>query len=128
MKEFQAKRRFRRFIYSPLSILVLALLFLILIRSTAAVAKRSQAARAARATLEQEVAELEARKASLAGSLGQPETERGGEEFLRDKFSVVREGEGVIAIVDDPKAKSAELAPPPSQTWWDRFKKFLARD
>ena len=53
------------------------------------------------------IAQLEQEKAKLSSDIAKLKTQTGVEESIRDKFGLVKEGEGVVMIIDDksePKA------------------------
>ncbi len=53
-------------------------------------------------TIERELAELEARRSSLAEEVAYITSERGIEAEMRRQFDVAREGEQVVIIIDEP--------------------------
>src|SRR5258706_2777770 len=55
-------------------------------------------ARKKRAIAEAALIETEARKAQVQADLDKLSTDRGREEVIREKFNVVKEGEGVVVI------------------------------
>ena len=53
------------------------------------------------------VAELRESKEKLTEDIEKLETEQGVEESIREKFGLVREGEGVIVVVDEENEEDA---------------------
>lgn len=55
----------------------------------------------------EELEKLEANKDKLESSLTVLSTDFGEEQVIRDKFNVVREGEGLIVIIDEKESASS---------------------
>lgn len=82
--------------------------------------RKEQVARLTVNETKAELAALDARKATLSGTVQDLNTPRGQEESVRDTYGVAKPGEDVIIVV--PKK---ETAPPPQMTFWDKVKQFL---
>lgn len=65
-------------------------------------------------------ADLAGRKDKLAGNIASLETDRGKEEALRNSYSVGRQGEGMIIIVD-PSSTTLIQATSTSNSWLTRL-------
>lgn len=63
--------------------------------------------------IEDKVAELKLKKENLSANINNLNTEEGKEKIFRENFGLVKEGEGVIIVVEDknktepPKAESS---------------------
>jgi cell division protein FtsB len=76
---------------------------------------RSRAVAETRREAEEELARWQVRREELAVDVDWLSTARGQEELIREKFSVAKEGEKVISVIEPP----AEAEPgPPSAPWW----------
>ena len=64
------------------------------------------------------LANLETQKAQLGASLASISTPEGQEKELRERFGVVKPGEGEIQIVQAPATTTN--APEPQEGWWAR--------
>lgn len=73
--------------------------------------------------LEEERDELTVRQKQLVNTTANLSTQRGIEEEIREKFSVVKEGERVIVLVDDPDASATSTAE--DRAWWRSLLDFL---
>lgn len=73
--------------------------------------------------LEEEREELTIREQQLMNTTANLSTQRGIEEEIREKFSVVKEGERVIVLVDDPEVSATSTAN--GQSWWRSVLDFL---
>ncbi len=111
MHDFQKKKRIRKILYSPLVMIVLAILLIILVRGVWGVYTKAQLSAQ---NLERERLELEKlalRQKSLASSIDYLKTDQGVENEIRTKFRAVKEGEKVVVIVDN----QASMTPAQSQ-------------
>lgn len=103
-----------------LTIASLALLIVWLAFLLHGIYRKEEIARQTVAQTRAELASLDVRKASLAGTVNELGTERGQEASLRETYGVAKPGEDVIIVV--PKK---ETTPPPEITWWQKVKEFF---
>ncbi len=82
--------------------------------------RKEEIARQTVAQTRAELASLDVRKASLAGTVSELGTERGQEASLRETYGVAKPGEDVIIVV--PKK---ETTAPPVMTFWQKVKEFF---
>lgn len=99
MRKFQEKRKFRKVLYSRLSIGVLLVAVFFLGKSVVSSWQKYSVTSQARVEAYNEVAELKERKKSLEEEIEKLRSERGTEEILRDRFNAAAPGEEVINIV-----------------------------
>lgn len=59
--------------------------------------------------VENKVAELERSRVELESNIASISTDKGVEERIREKYGLGKEGEGMVQIVEDKKAKEADL-------------------
>ena len=104
MKSFQQKRGFRNIIHSRPVLVFLALLVLIFAWGVIGFMGKMQVTAENRKIAENKVAELQKQKMELSTETDRLNTKDGIEASIRDKFSVVKEGEGLIIVVDDKNA------------------------
>ena len=100
-----------------LTLVVVWLTFLV-----AGIFKKEEVARQAVDETRAELAALDARKKTIAGTVHNLDTERGQEASFRETFGVAKPGEDVIIVVS-----KKELPPPPIPTLWDRVKDFFGQ-
>lgn len=67
-----------------------------------------------------QLAALDTRKATLANTVNNLNTERGQEESVRETYGVAKPGEDVVIVV--PKN---DILPPPPLTTWQKVLKFF---
>ncbi|MBX4215796.1 septum formation initiator family protein [Candidatus Parcubacteria bacterium] len=100
MSKFQARQRFRKVIYSKLTLFILAALLAIFAKSTYGLWEKYRDIAKARAVEEAELAALLAKEDTLSNRVSALKTSRGVEEAIREKFKVAKEGEGVVVVID----------------------------
>jgi cell division protein FtsB len=103
MFDFHEKRKIRSVLYSRPVVAFLCICTIILSFS---VYHRYTVAREMKAKLsdrEQELSELRSRAELLESKVEYLKNERGIEEELRNRFDVVKEGEQVIILIDEPE-------------------------
>jgi len=69
---------------------------------------------------EAQLADLEAQRAKLQADYDKLQTERGKEEALRDSYSVGKEGEGMIMIVEPQQSAPPAQASSSPWSWLER--------
>ncbi len=107
MRNFDEKRRLRRFIYSRLTIVILLILLLLLLRSVFEAWQREREARSGRDAALRSYEEMTARQENLANRLTRLTTPAGQEAELREKYGAAAPGEEVIVIVDHDNNEAA---------------------
>ncbi len=107
MQDFKRKRRLKQLFYSPLSVIVFLLLAFFLARGAWSAYHKSSEAETSLAEAKREYAELENRQIFLAGEIERLSTNRGQEEELRSRYSVAKDGEQRVIIVEDVSTSSA---------------------
>ncbi len=101
MHDFQKKKKIKKIIYSPIVLLILAIIFVIFFRGLISVYKK---AKISEQNLEKEKIELSKlidRQKNLTSSIDYLKTEQGIEDEIRTKFRAVKEGEQVAVILSD---------------------------
>jgi cell division protein FtsB len=123
MREFQAKKRFRKILYSRSSVAVLLIILAFLAHATWNVftKERESAANVIEASREHD--KLQSRQQVLTVEIQRLSTDQGVEEEIRNKYSVSKPGEHLLIIVDN--ASSTASTSQTHESWWDRFKKLF---
>ncbi len=99
MLEFYERRKFKRFLYSPLTVGLLCIpLYVLSNAAWNAYAKEREAAHL-RSEVVRELAEVRERESYLTAELDRATSERGIEQEMRQKFDVGKEGEEIIVLV-----------------------------
>lgn len=123
MKDFQQRKKIKKFLYSPLAVIILLILCGLLIRGTWNVYKKEKESRE---NLEKVTAEYERskeRQGVLEHQIERLSTEEGVEEEIREKFSVTKPGEEIVLVVEDDT--STYIQEDLKTSFWDKLKKIF---
>ncbi len=123
MREFQDKKRYRKYIYSRTSLVLLGIAILFFANATWGVYKKSRESAANAFRAENELRRLTDRENLLHNELERLNTDEGIEAEIRSKYSVSKPGENVIVIIDKDKSTTTVEAIP--EGWWGKFKKLF---
>jgi cell division protein FtsB len=121
MLPFQERKKFRKILYSKITIVVLGVLLLLVGRGAWNIHERAVIARAERAQMGRTVDELDSRAIELEKSLTSLRGSRGVEEEVRRRYMVARPEEDVVVIVDDDRKKSENDEAVKGGTLWSRI-------
>jgi cell division protein FtsB len=123
MLDFQQKRKVRSVIYSRITLIVLLLLVLWFIHSTFTVYKKMKESETAKDLSLNDLEKLKDRSDDLRVKIDELDTERGIEGEIRSKFSVAKDNEEMVVILDDvdnvPTPGSKKL------TFWQKIRDFF---
>ena len=100
MAMFQEKKMFQRVLYSRPILVLLAVLLVVALNSTWKMYEKASLAREQKNRLEKELEDLKARELDLEVKIANLKTARGLEEEIRGRFSVAKNGESVVVVVD----------------------------
>ncbi len=106
MLEFQDKKRFRRILYSRVVFALVLMSGLFVGKATFDMYRSDNLTAEKRRIAEDELMAVRGRESLLRAQIISLKTERGVEEELREKFRVVKNGEGVIIVVDQEKKEA----------------------
>ncbi|HEY1037241.1 MAG TPA: septum formation initiator family protein [Candidatus Paceibacterota bacterium] len=100
MREFQQRNRTRKRLYSKTVLLVLFIFVLLVARGVVSVYFKERESRVEMERANEQRAELQARYDRIKDRSDHLQSDAGIEAEIRSKFDVIKEGEGVIVIVD----------------------------
>ena len=106
MFDFHEKRRFRRLLYSKVTLIILGLIVIWLFFVVGNMYKKERDTRLKRIEQVEVLDELKERETALQEEIDRLSTEKGIEAEIRSKFEVGKEGEKVIIIVNNPEEES----------------------
>lgn len=109
MREFQQKKIVRTVLYSKVTIVVLALVCLILLRSIVELNQKREKVAEERDKIHEEQSSLEQKVANAEARLSFVQTDRGKENYIRTTYPVVKDGEGVIVVYTASTSPVAEV-------------------
>ena len=99
MLEFQEKKNIRRFLYAKPTLFFIAVILLFSLNSTYKMYEKAAETNGDRSLTLREKETLLAKENELSERISKLKTERGMEEEIRNKYRVVKNGEGVIIVV-----------------------------
>ncbi len=121
--DFHEKQRARRFLYSPLTFIILAIVIAIAGRGAWGMYQKSRLTDESLAQTKEAYDALVIREAFLQRELDRLATEAGVESEIRERFGVAKAGEEVIVVLTEEEKESL---PPPEEGLWDKIKEWLA--
>ncbi|MSU44634.1 hypothetical protein EXS45_00405 [Candidatus Nomurabacteria bacterium] len=101
MKSFQQKRGFRNILHSRPVLMFLGILVFIFAWGVIGFMGKMQVTAENRKIAENKVVELKNQKENLSSEIAKLNTLEGKEASIRERFSVAKEGEGLIVVIDD---------------------------
>jgi cell division protein FtsB len=101
MYDFQQKKKIKKTLYSPIVLLLLAIIFVMLLRGVWGVYKKSQISYENLERERNELNKLAEREKTLNSSIEYLKTEQGIEDEIRTKFRAVKDGEQVAVIINE---------------------------
>lgn len=119
MRNFQQRKRWRNVVESWPVLIFLGILLLLFAWGIIGLLRRMQTTRENRIIAENKLHELEKKKETFTADVAKLNTQDGIEESIREKFPVVKDGEGLIVVVDE------KIPPPPEDTSSGGFFSFL---
>ncbi|MEK7662481.1 MAG: hypothetical protein AAB355_03255, partial [Patescibacteria group bacterium] len=111
MIDFQARKKIRRVLYSPFTLIIMIVFLAIFSRAAYFMWQREHEASDALSNLEKEREILKAKQEALTLRIASLKTERGVEAALREKYKVAKDGEEVVVIVDKKKDSGDIIMP-----------------
>ncbi len=124
MREFQERRRIKRFLHSRYAIIVLVVVCLLVARGVWSAYGKYEKSKEIADRARADLASLQTRQDSLSGEIDALATPEGKEREIRDRFGVVKPGEKMVVLVDDASATDQTAAASQSG-WWERFMSFF---
>lgn len=123
MFDFQQKRKIRAFLYHPVTLVILFIFVVFFIHSTWVVYTKKQASENLKNTLLERVENLRARDKELSSRIERLKTNPGVEEEIRSKFTVAKDNENMIIVIEEPDEKLASATPKAS--FWQKLLNFF---
>lgn len=105
--EFQEKRKFRKYLYSKVTLVILLIIIAVLLNAVYGVYKKQALSRDNLAKTELDFTKLQAREKTLSSEIGKLKTDSGTEEEIREKYGLIKPGEEVIMMVDKNDSTSS---------------------
>ena len=119
--DFHEKRKFKRLLYSKLSLIILALIVIKLSFSVFDMYKKERDTRLKRIEQKNILYEFKKREKDLSDEIKRLSSEKGIEEEIRSKFEVGKKGESVVLIIDNPEEENIKNNVA-EKSFWQRLK------
>ncbi len=103
-RDFQKKRKIRNIIYSKTTVVLLFFMIIILGRATWSMYRTKAQGQADFERVSATLVDLQNRQKALVSDIDRLKTEKGTEEEIRKKFSVAKEGETVVFLIEHESA------------------------
>lgn len=103
MVVFRKRKKARRIVYSWLTLFVLGIVSGIVLYGAVGMITKNQETKRNKVVALNQLAALEEREDQLESVIENLKTDQGIEKVIREKFSVVKEGEEFIVIIEDEK-------------------------
>ena len=120
MFKFQKKPRFKRIIYSPIVLVLLAVVVCFAIYGVIDIIPKYIDAIEVKKNMFEKREVLIERQIHIENELDKLSTGNGVEEAIREKLNVVKENEHVIMIVE-PKIQPIDESSQKEKSWWQRL-------
>jgi len=121
MAEFQKSRKLHGILFSRATLIVLSAFSAILIFGLFNIVPKAMSTSRNKDLIVGQLDSLKKQSDSLEGQIEKLKTNDGVEEKIREKFRVVKDGEGLVVIVDDQKPAEPE-APAKQGIFWSFLK------
>lgn len=106
MRNFQEKKGLKRFLQSKPVLILLFILVIVFTLNVISLMGKLKETEKNKKIQEVEINNLQKRKEKLSDDIEKINTEKGKEEMIRENFGLVKEGEGMIIIVEDKNETS----------------------
>lgn len=121
MGYIQKRKKYERVLYTWPTIGILLVVAVMLFFAVWSVGEKAIEVRQDKKIAETQLGTLTEQKDHLDQEIDTLNSDAGVEKEIRDKYPVVKDGEGVVVIVDDP-ASNPDLTHPVKQSFWNWLK------
>ena len=125
MLDFQQKRKVRAVMYHKATLVILGLFVLVVLHSTWVVFQKKRESELMKDASLSRTEELRTRDTDLKSKIGRLSTDSGIEEEIRSKYSVVKENENMVVVVDSQNTVASSTAP--KVGFWQTIVGFFTR-
>ncbi|MEI6352527.1 MAG: hypothetical protein WCO35_01155 [Candidatus Nomurabacteria bacterium] len=122
MRQYKEKFLWRNIFYSNFTIVVISILLFFVISGLYKLYVKYEITQADLVSVNKDKLDEQQKLAATQNKLDAINTEPGQEKYIRETYSLKKQGEGVIIIYDTP---SSTYVIPKSSTFWDSVKSFF---
>ncbi len=123
MLDIQQKRKLRAVMYHKYTLVVLSLVLVFFIHSTWVVYAKKIESENLVVLSKDRLHSLKSREEDLTNKIDRLNTEAGIEEEIRSKFSVTKDNENMVVVVQDKENQTSTTTP--KIGFWQKIKNFL---
>jgi len=106
MIDFQQKRKFNKFMYSKVTLVILFIIVIFLAKATYNIYQKYKISAGNYSAVKKDYDSLNARKNMLGSEIDRLKTDTGVEEEIRSKFNVAKPGETVVVVINGSSSTS----------------------
>ena len=126
MAQFKNKDKYH-FWHSPIMLLLIFCVLVLFIYNVKGLFQKEIETNKNKVAELNKINDLRKRENSLQSEINKLNTTQGVEESIRDKFQVVKPGENMVVIVNDPENHTTTPPTSTSHGFWDYIKKFFGK-
>ena len=105
---FEDKRKFRKILYSRVTLVILSLLIILLAHATYGIYSKERQSAAEYAAAKDAYDDLVSRQAALTSEVNTLGTSAGVEEEIRTRFGMAKPGETVVTVIAAPTSTASQ--------------------
>ncbi|MFC1775326.1 septum formation initiator family protein [Patescibacteria group bacterium] len=128
MKKFIPKHRWQNVVFSKAALAVLFIVILFAGNAAWNMYQKYKESKELRDRALAELQELERREQNLSEDIENLQTQRGMEEELRKRFGIVKGGEEVVIVIDNPNDEDGDKSDSSKKGFWANVSGFFGRD
>ena len=125
MTEIEERKKKWQIFYSPLSFIVLLIIFVLMLRAVWGIYNHELVSSRDRQRVEGDLADSNDRLTALQEQVADLSNPQGVDEQIRSKFNVAKPGEGVAVVVGGVVPTSSPVLPTPQKSSWQKFLGFF---
>ena len=118
MFEFKKKQSYKKFIYSPITVIVLVIILAIFMKALWGVYEKEKISAQYLERERSELQKIEERQKDLNKTVEYLKTDKGIEAEIRSKFRLAKEGESIAIIVDNDSLDVSKSSTTPDIGFW----------
>jgi len=121
MKKFIPKHRWQNVVFSKAALVVMFVVILFAGNAAWNMYQKYKESKELKDRALVQLQELEKREKNLTENIENLQTERGIEEELRKRFGIVKEGEEVVIVIDNPESETNKQINEENKSLWSNF-------
>jgi cell division protein FtsB len=124
IKQFKSRRKTKRLLYSPVTVIVLTLVLVVLARSTWSIYEKYLLSSDRLDQAESQLFALKNQEGQLSQSIAQLSTASGTEAVMRTNFRIIKPGESLAVLVNTATTAATTTAP---EGFWGKLGEWFGK-